>query len=227
MFTVACAVALVGCSGSGNEIKWTDGSIKLNGNELQVDELTMEGATVVGPNYDIKVLSCGPIIDCPHNSFGVPEDDMTSFKGGSKYYSAYLGTQVTMFVPDGKDRFTEATLTLPDVGIMELPQAVEVLYNTIKDIKLADIPKTIDCGGVILDVSHYDYKVRPGNVVIPGLIKISANDGSVPMTGSTTIGEVSLGKASTENYDYYLYKDLLIQTAKGTDLTGILEFRGD
>lgn len=228
MCIAICAVTLVGCSNKGNRLEWSAGSIKMNGNELKVDEITPSGAFVHGPNYEISVYPCGPIIDCPHNTFGVPESDMTEFKGGSKYYSAFLGTQVMMYIPDGKDQHTEANLTLPDVGVMEIPQAVETLYNAVKDIKLAEVPKVIECDGVLsLDVSCYEYKVRPDNVVIPGLIKISANDGSMSMTGNIEIGEVSLGTTSTENYDYYIYKDLLIQAAKGMDISSIVTFRGE
>lgn len=218
----------MGCSNSSQVISWDNGVISVKGVTYNVDEFSGYEATVKSNSYDIKIFECGPIMDCLHNSQGIPEENMTDYKNGVKYYSAYLGTQFRMYIPNGKEKHTEVECMVSDVGVMSSNQVVDTMYSTAKDIAFSLDYKKVKCNDVLeLSVEGYDYRVRPSGVVIPGLIKVAIDPGTRTMTESVTVGETTLGKTSTDSYDYYQYKGLMIQAAKGTDISSLITFIGD
>lgn len=207
---------IVSCSGNG---------ILFNGETVKLTEWGgYTAAHQVDDKFEIRYYICdGGPEDCPHNNAGVLPENMSKKKKAS-YYALYFDTYVYMFYPCG-DYWMEGVGVLYEEGRYSKQQMVEYMYNDMTAMVLTNDAKSVKFADTVeVDLSSWDFKVRPTEVVIPGVLRVKMNDDSVKMTGSTTIGNVSLTTASSANYDYYKYKDVLIQISSGINVEAYIKF---
>lgn len=218
--------SLIGCG------KAKDINISCTGNGILFDgelvKLTEWGGYTakhqVDEQLEINYYICeGGPDDCPHNNAGVLPENMSKKKKAS-YYALYFDTYVYMFYPCG-DYWMEGVGMLYEEGRYSKQQIVEYMYNDMVSMVLTNDAKTVKFADMVeIDLSAWDFKVRPTEVVIPGVLRVKTNDDSVRMTGSTTIGNISVTTASSANYDYYKYKNILIQISAGIDIEAYVRF---
>lgn len=208
----------MGCSSSESTVQWIGGEI-INGSKvLSVTEYAGTEATTIIDNVGtIKYYLCNTMDDCDHNKASTSIDDMTDFKGKSKYYTMYHGTEIFLYVPYGK-AFIESHMELVDVGVMSVEQAVEMMYNESKRLYIGDEVKTINFDDIVeINVANRVFAVRKDEAIIPGLLRVKKDTGEITATEHVTIDKKSVGKTSSTKYDYYQYNGIIIQAAIGSD----------
>ncbi len=204
------------CSGSG---------ILFNGSVVGLTEWGGSRAShKVDEQFTVTYYICenGPD-DCPHNNANVLPENMSA-KKKAKYYALYFDTYVYMFYPCG-DYWMEGVGILGEEGRYSKQQMVEYMYNDMSMMVLTDNVESIKFADTVeIDLSSWEFKVRPTEVVIPGVLRVKLDDASVKMTGSKKLGNIVVTTASSANYDYYKYKDVLVQISTGIDVAAYIKF---
>ncbi len=226
LITVISLCSLAGCGG-GKEVNvsCSGEAILFDGKASKLTEWCGETAThKVGDALSISYYICtGGPDDCPHNTVGVLPENMGK-KKKARYYSVYFDTYVYMLYPCG-DYWIEGCGVLEDEDKYSTQQILDYMHADMEGITLtADLNSMVYADAVTVDLSSWEYKVRPGEIVIPGVLRVKMNDDSVRMTGSKTFGNITVTTASTASYDYYKYKNVLIQMAAGIDVEAYIQF---
>lgn len=215
-------MSLVGCS---KELKYTWASSGMTGpnGPIVAEEFCRDSArTTTATGRIASAIYETNIMYCPHNYEGVEEDKMSKYQG-AKYYTCYNDTQLVMFYPFN-GYFIEGHVSL-DWG-EDAKVVAKDLYDALAGLPLNPNMTTIDIGTVMtLAVEGYNFKMREDDIIIPDVLRIKAYDNKVTMTDTVTIGDKTLGHASTTKYDYYLYENYLIQCTLGIDVSTLLTFK--
>lgn len=214
-------LSLAGCSNS--KLSWSNEGFASNGTVLSIDEYA-DGQVNATINANVYVFKpCDSIIYCKSNTLGVLEENMTKFKK-AKYYSAHMGSQYYMHYPVG-DGFIEGICYVYNnaVGVEVI---VDTLYKYCENLVLSEDVKEIPVGDKItLLVEDRTYKIRNDEILIPGTIKISADDGSKIMDSIVQVGKKDVAKTTVGNYDYYQYEGYIIQAIAGLDLSTYVKLK--
>lgn len=222
----ASLCSLLGCGGNKQvEVSCSGEAVLFDGTPSKLTEWCGETAThKVGDALNISYYVCtGGPDDCPHNTVGVLPENMGK-KKKARYYSVYFDTYVYMLYPCG-DYWIEGCGILDEEDKYSTQQILDYMYADMEVMTLtAELNSMTYADAVVVDLSSWEYKVRPNEIVIPGVLRVKLDDGSVRMTGSKTFGSVTVATASTASYDYYRYKDVLIQVAAGIDVEAYIQF---
>ncbi len=226
---IFCSVVFTGCSKTSNLKVSCDGSAVLfNGTPTGLSEWAGTTAShIIDEYFSIKYYICdeGPE-DCPHNTAGVLPENMTK-KGKAKYYSLYFDTYVYMYYPCG-DFWIEGVGGVTQEGRYSLAQIVEYMYADMESMVLVDsIPSVDYMGKLSIATDSWEFKVRPTEVVLPGVLRVKKDDGSKKLNSSAKIGDVTVAALNTAQYDYYKYDDILIQVASGIDINAYIKIEGE
>ena len=221
-----CSLVFVaGCSKSSADFAWAPGSITSPRGEMSVDTFIGYGATAELNGLPVEYYMCDSRDECSHNTIGVMPENMTEYKK-AYYYVGYLGTQLWMFYKNDGNGWVEAHVNIPDRFELTTDQIVELLYKKMQTIVLSDdIAEIQVCEGVVLNSNMYDFIIRKHEVVIPSMLRVKADDGSMTFENSTMIGDKTLGLHESEKYIYYSYNGMVFQTPKGFDLTSYVTFK--
>lgn len=194
------------------------GSIVTNLTEWTGEEAFYED----GDKLKIRYYLCNNNIeDCVHNTAGVLKENMTKHKKAF-YYTLYLQTYVYMYYPV-KGGYIEGEAIIEEDSGYSISQVVEMMYTSMGVIQLSDSVKSVTFNEkVTLNTEAWGFKARPEELIIPSLIRVQEDDGKITMSTTTQINGVTVGKTSTEKYDYYKHDNILIQVALGTDITTLV-----
>lgn len=217
------SMSLVGCSKKEN-IASDGNAIYCSGKATSITEHKgYEAVRDLGEGGKITYYMCEvPKIDeCTHNTAGVLEESMGTVKE-AKYYTLYLDSYIYMYYPYN-NYYIEGNAIIDDTSAYSTQQVVNMMYEDMSKLVLSnDIKKVSFADKVEINIGDWDIKIRPDEIVIPGLLRIKLDDKSVIATSQTTIQKKNVGKASNEKYDYYQYDGILIQVAIGTDIDELL-----
>lgn len=227
ILSLLCVTCLAGCSNSGGASSLSlKGNVIYNGKDATgvTEHRGTTAKTVMNGIGETEYYLCNTTDACSHNSADILEEDMTPYKKGL-YYSRYLGTEVTVYHKYGKE-FIESRTLLDDVDKMSVEAAVDKAYAESDNLKLGNTFKTVNFEDkMTINVEGREFVVRTNEIVIPGLLRVKYDDGTVKCDQHITIGDKSLSKTSTSKYDYYQYGGALIQAAIGTDISSLITFK--
>jgi hypothetical protein len=218
LLTMSFMISLAACSGSGNKVSVQNGVITVNGKAITVDEYTgweakqtlLSGATVT---YSV----CSSIQDCPNNMSGILYDDMTVYKGG-RYFSQYLGTEIMAHFPYG-DEFIEC-YAMQEMNQSEIEPLVQQIYESSQTLKLGTVSSVDYEGKVFLITEGYPFIVRPTEIVIPNVIRISK--GVTDTNETVDFGGIMLSMRKGQNFNYYQYGEYVIQLGNAYSLESFI-----
>lgn len=219
--------SITGCGGGKSAgLSVADGSLALGKNPSALTEWRgYEGTHDLGDDGSIEYYLCNisKLDDCEHNTAGVLPENMTKHKK-AKYYQLYLGTYIYMYYPY-KGGYIEGNAILGNGSEKPVNYFVDIMYSDMENMVLQDNIGAVNYEGEVeLLVDGYDFKARPNEIVIPSIIRVTKDAGTVAFTATTAVGEVTLGKASDSTYDYYKYKDTIIQVEIGEDISKFINF---
>ena len=223
-------MSLVGCSKKEN-IASDGNAIYCSGKATSITEHKgYEAVRDLGEGGKITYYMCEvPKIDeCTHNTAGVLEESMGTvkeakyfIKNAEKLFNVKKNT-LLMYYPYN-NYYIEGNAIIDDTSAYSTQQVVNMMYEDMSKLVLSnDIKKVSFADKVEINIGDWDIKIRPDEIVIPGLLRIKLDDKSVIATSQTTIQKKNVGKASNEKYDYYQYDGILIQVAIGTDIDELL-----
>jgi len=221
---LSTVMVLTGCG--GEKVSWRPGVISCGNKSVAVDEYSKDYAKKTLPDEvgEMKFYLTNNITDSPNNKLALPEEQMEKYRG-CRYYTYALDSDVGLYMKKGK-KFLEGYMTVFPQKTFTLEQSLNELYTTMGSLMFYENIKTISLSEkVTLKADVWDWKLRTNEVVIPNVLRVKADDGSVTVTDSVTIGKTNLGMKSSGSYDFYIYDGLIIQVAKGTDLSSVLTIK--
>lgn len=167
----------------------------------------------------INYMTCvSELRDCPRNRQGVHEADMDTYKNAN-YFTAYIGTYCVMHETLDEEAGTtkEAEMTTIDPDSKPFDIFRNDVYDTLDLLTFQPVTKASFCNCITVETTDYSIVVRNTGISIPNLLIVGK--GTYECTQQVDIGEFSVMKGSSEQYDYYQYSDNLIKAVKGTDIT--------
>ena len=147
---------------------------------------------------------------------------MDKYKGCFSFQE-YLGSQTTMAKSLGNDYWA----VIRGQGSGGNYNMVQVnMYNNIESTPLTNGQVYVKYDGFTFGSEYDSVIVRPDCALITGLIKVSAGSYNTTDTVSVVQGkkEYQLQHGASQKYDYYVYNGMLIQIAKGLDLSSYIKF---
>lgn len=220
-----CAVVVTGCSNKSNgaELRWDNGAITSNGVSLDIDTYNGYEAAKVGEQFDIKYYSCSGPDDCPHNLIGVDKNLMTKYKD-SYYYTAFFDTVMNIYTQRGKV-WNEGMMNTDENSGYQAGFMAESMLPVLKALPLdGSVERIVINDSVALKTVGVNYEVRTNCVVVPGFLKVGRDEGTVRMEDTVILDEKTVGHKLTMKYEYYQYKDVVIQAAAGVNILDYLIF---
>lgn len=217
------AGCFVACGDEG--IKSVDGKIVINGKVTELTEWSGTDARhKVADNFEINYYQCsGPLDDCVHNTARVAKEDMDRYKK-SYYYALYLRTQVYVMRPDGK-KFKEGFGIISAPDDYQLEYMVKVMYEDLSNLVFDFNVKTVGFNNVVnVNVDGLNFAVRQNEVVIPGLLRVTADSETHPEAADVLLGAKAAKMYSTNRYNYYLVDGVSIQIIKDDDVMKYISF---
>lgn len=222
---IALSMSLVGCSNE-RTVSLTNSQICIDGTATSLTEFCgYEAYHDLGTKGKIYYYLCsGDIDNCMHNSAGVYEDDMLVYKN-AKYYTLYHQTEVHMYYPI-KGGYIESKASLVESDLLPASAVVEMMYKEAESMFLSEEMTSVDYEGILdVNVSNREFKMRPKEIIIPEVLRVTKDDGSVKGGSSTMVGETPVLKVSNTNYDYYQYNGTVIQIIAGFDISEYITFK--
>ena len=225
ILSLLCVTCLVGCS-SSSDMALENSVIHNNKKAVTVTEHKgITASTVIDGVGTIEYYICDTTDNCVHNAGEIFKEDMTKYSKKGLYYTRYLGTEITLYYKYGK-QYIESRMTMDNVDVMSVEAAVARMYSESENLVLGYDVDSIDFEDTLtVNVTDREFAVRQKEVVIPGLLRVKYDDGSVKCDQHVTIGDKSVAKTSTNKYDYYQYGGSIIQAAVGTDISSLITFK--
>lgn len=218
-------MCLVGCSSKTN-IVVTGYEIQVNGQTVMLNEWTETEATYRDEEHSVTYFLCDGINSCEHRPSKFFAEDLVAYEK-AKYYSDNFDTQVRMYY-ESKASTREVFSLGSRTATTPLTSRLIELYSTLSVIPLGEEFNLSFQNKVSVNVFGVAYRIRPNEIVIPSMIRVELDDGSLEAVTQQTIGEVVVGKVSTPNYDYYLYDGVRVQAEIGLDISSYITFlQGD
>ena len=214
-----CLLLLVGCS---KTITSTGTSIEINGKVAEVEEHC--GTSAISHLGELPVefeLLPGGWADSRHNPNDLDEEDMFEYNK-AKYILNYNATQLVAQL-ETKDGSIEAFYASD--GFINGENTMVQIYPMLESSGLALYKRASFKDIVFLNVEGLDFKVRPHEIVVPQLIRISADIGNVACTESVEIGKVTVNKGTKGGFDFYSYNGVLVQAVSGYDISKVITFK--
>lgn len=217
LITMTLAACLAGCSKKEDVLKTVDGQLYMNKTPVYVEELspTTAVSTLAGGDYKINYSYHPDFTSCTNNGAGVAESDVTVLDKKNKitYFSMYLGSQWCMHkqIDDG---FICGFVS----GEADMNQSL-VVQQMQKEIEGLDFTKTYTKAVMddVIEVTNFEnIKLRPNEIVIPGILMVGKGNGQMDKTAQ--IGDVTVGFKSTDKYDFYQWNNYVIKAVKGYDV---------
>lgn len=222
---ISCLMLSAGCS-NGNKYSWNNGTMTGPNGPIALAQFEGYKGSVNEFGLDMSFYLCDDIEECSHNTLGIMPESMARMEK-AYYYTGYLGTQMWMLKenPNG-DGWLEAHVSITADCVLPTESIAGIVYDKLNTLSLSEGIPELDINGVIaLNTRDWDFKARPNEVIIPGVLRITVDDGSKTMTTTETFGEYSLGKYVGEKYTYYTYEGLLIQIVSGLSLQSYITFK--
>lgn len=170
-----------------------------------------------GDPVTLTFHSCvSAIRDCPNNRQGVHEGDMSDYKK-AQYFEAYIDSYSVMHAPLGEGTAKEAIISTADKALKPLAVIRPMAYNTLMGLKFGIITTAVFADTVIVSGNGNNLIVRDTDITIPGILSVMK--GTKNCTQQVNIGEVTVMKYESNNFDFYQYGDNLIKASKGTDVS--------
>lgn len=214
----------MGCSkGKSVEVKWDYGTLSFNGSTAVVDKYTGTTAQYIDDEMTINYYSCEGPDNCSHNLLGIGSDVMTKHNKNAYYYTAFFDTTVALYVQNN-GQWGEGILNVEEGSGYPVGTLVEKMYQVLNTLPMGGVDAIVINDSVKLNTIDNAFEARADCVVVPGFIKVGTDDGSITMSSTRTYGDKTVGFTSTTKFDYYQYKNVLIQAAVGSDITAYVTF---
>lgn len=224
-------VLLTACGSTGS----VDGNVVVDGKTVMVEEITTDTAkedkaVIGGIPCKVKYKKCDSL-NCGLNTLGVLEENMTRIGSKGYAYVMYQSTQVVYHIERKQGvEYCEAFVETEDQNGFEgigVQAVCSYLDERMKSLTFGEIKSITFNNKVDVNVTSYDFAIRPTQVVIPGVLRVElgTKDGiSTPIK----LGKVDAMMSSTLSgkFDYYQVEDILITVAKGLDIRSIFTVKG-
>lgn len=149
--------------------------------------------------------------DCPENRQGVHEADLSQYKKVG-YFDAYINTFSVMHTVAEEGTTKEANISTKDKELKSLDSVRPEVYNTLMNIKFEPILTSTFNNNIIIDGKGSSLVVRSTDITVPGVLSVFK--GTKECTQQVEIGDITVMKYESNNFNFYQYGDSLIKISK-------------
>lgn len=214
-----CVMCLVGCSNKEvTTLDWNDGTITANGKEINAYEVTRDQEVLGYSLMYSSIYPCSGINSCEHVN-NVTNKEVLDYKR-AKY--VIEDDSLYMYLNGFEAYMNSSYFEEEDI----LSTALDSLYSSLGDaVSCKNVNLITINNKVKIDVTDLEFFVSKDSVSVLDCICVYDNiDDTFEAESTVVIDGVELGLYSTTMSDYYLYDGLVLQVAKGSDISSRVKF---